>query len=181
MRIDIPNARADARGSTPRHAPPRFTFYVDPEHPPSIIRADDGRGPAISLDWNQAVDDAGHLRHCPVCGCDDLYIRRTVPRLALFIGVVGAAFGAAVGYGVGDRLLGISVLTVVLVLDLVIAAVAERMLVCYRCRARFRGVPFRKRHRRWDANVQRHHENSTGSERADAHSASPAPTRTDAP
>ena len=156
MRIDIPRDRSDTGG------PPRFTLYVDPAHPPSVIRADDGRGPAVSLDWNQAVDDAGRLRHCPVCGCPDLYTRRTVPRMALFIAVLGAAFGATVGYGIGDRLLGIAVLAVVLVLDIVVATVAERMLVCYRCRARFRGVPFARSHRRWDAAVQRQHDQPPG-------------------
>ena len=170
MRIEIPH----------EHGPSRVALEVDPAHPPAVIRLDmasdasDERR-AITLDWSRALDDAGRLRHCPVCGCDAMFVRRTFPRLAIFIAVIGAAVGAAVGYGLGFRILGLAVLAVALLADVVFGALAERMLVCYRCRARFRGVPFRKTHRRWDPVVARRHERPAGaSAPAAATSAAPA-------
>lgn len=143
MRIDI----KDKQGH------PRLTVHVDPSAPPTVVKAEDGRGPAVSLDWDRAVDDEGRLRHCPVCGCSDLYISKQVPQLTVFALVIAAAVIAMVFYGFGLSTPALVALLLVLTLDVAIWFFAKRMLVCYRCSAEFRDVPISPGHHRWDANT----------------------------
>lgn len=136
---------------------PRLTVHVDPASPPTIVKASDGRGPAISLDWDKALDDEGRLRHCPVCSCPDFYVKKNVPQLTVFALVVAAAVIAMVFYGFGLSMPALIVLGLVLGLDLLIYLYAERYLVCYRCRSEFRQTPLLPTDRAWDANLAEKH------------------------
>ena len=116
---------------------PRLTVHIDPAQPPTVVQATDHRGPAISLSWDQALDDHGRLRRCPVCGCADLYRRKQVPQLTVFALIVAAALIAMVFYGFGLSGPALIVLALVLILDLLIYLYARRYLVCYRCGSEF--------------------------------------------
>lgn len=145
---------------------PRLTVHVDPASPPTIVKASDGRGPAISLDWDKALDDEGRLRHCPVCSCPDFYIKKNVPQLTVFALVVAAAVIAMVFYGFGLSAPALIVLALVLGLDLLIYLYAERYLVCYRCRSEFRKTPLLPTDRSWDANLAEQHKQAPAIEDA---------------
>ena len=164
MRIDL----KDVEGR------PRLTLHVDRAKPTTVARADDGRGPAITLDWDRAFDDEGHLRHCPVCGCPDLYVRKQVPQLTVFALVLVAAVIAMIFFGTGLNRPAVVVLLVVLAADVAIYLFAPRMLVCYRCGSEYRDLPLARGRRRWDAAVAERY-------RKPAAAATPAQTGSDTP
>ncbi|MEM9883495.1 MAG: hypothetical protein AAF800_11305 [Planctomycetota bacterium] len=140
MRIDIKD----------QHGRPRLTVHLDPADPPAVVKADDGRGPAVSLDWDRALDDEGRLRHCPVCDCPDFYVRKNVPQLTVFALIVAAAVVAMVFYGFGLSVPALIVLGLVLGVDLLIYLFADRYLVCYRCGSEFRDTPLLPTDRPWN-------------------------------
>ncbi len=138
---------------------PRLTVHLDPARPPTVVTAEDGRGPAVSLNWDRALDDSGQLRHCPVCGCQDLYSHRPLPRITVFVGVIGFAVAGMLGFGLGGpwRNVAIILLLLVLAMDLCIWLTVKRRLTCYRCNAQFSRLPIRPRQRPWDANTAQRH------------------------
>ncbi|MEM1108793.1 MAG: hypothetical protein AAGH99_08900 [Planctomycetota bacterium] len=143
MRIDI----KDNQGN------PRFSVHVDPANPPTVVKATDGRGPAVSLDWDRAVDDKGNLRHCPVCGCPEFYLKKNVPQLTVFALIIAAAVVASVFYGFGLPTPALIVLGMVLGVDLLIYLFAERYLVCYSCGSTFHETPLLPTDKPWDADL----------------------------
>ncbi|MEO1236854.1 MAG: hypothetical protein AAFX76_08715 [Planctomycetota bacterium] len=143
MRIDLKD----------RQGKPRLTLHVDPARPPTVVKTDDGRGPAVSLDWDQALDDKGFLRRCPVCGCPDFYVKKQVPQLTVFALIVAAAVIAMIFFGFGQSRAALIVLGLVLAVDVLIWLYAERTLVCYRCGAEFRQTPLKRSDRPWDATL----------------------------
>lgn len=138
---------------------PRLTVHVDPAEPPTMVHATDDRGPAISLDWDQALDDKGQLRHCPVCGCPEFYKRKRVPQLTVFALVVAAAVIAMAFYGLGLSVPALIVLAAVLVFDLLIYLYADRYFVCYRCGSEFHDTSMAGVPRSWNANTAERYKN----------------------
>jgi hypothetical protein len=106
----------------------------------------------MSLNWDRALDDGGQLRHCPVCGCEDLYSHKPMPRLMVFVGILTLAIAAMLGYGLGGvwRNVAIVLLLLVLAIDLIVWQAVKRRLTCYRCKAEFSGLRLRPRQRGWD-------------------------------
>ena len=97
---------------------------------------------AIALDWNQATDDRGRLRRCPVCGHAELYVRRAIPQITWFAAVVALGLAALlVTYGSRLSVPVVATLAVLLIVDLLIWRFAPRMMVCYRCDAHFHQTP----------------------------------------
>jgi len=154
---------------------PRLTVHVDPARPPTIVKASDGRGPAISLDWDKTLDDKGNLRHCPVCSCPDFYVKKNVPQLTVFALIVAAAVIAMVFYGFGLSAPALIVLGVVLGFDLLIYLYAERYLVCYRCQSTFHETPLLPTDKSWDAALAERYKTSPASD------AAPQPRDTEGP
>lgn len=140
---------------------PRLTVHVDPEHPPTVVHADDGRGPKLTLDWDQALDDHGRLRHCPVCNCPDFYVRKQVPQLTVFALVIAAAVVAILFHGFGLSKPALIVLAVVLGIDLLIYLYAARYLVCYDCASEFHDTRAVGHPRPWDAATAERHKSSS--------------------
>lgn len=139
MRIDIHDADQ-------KH---RFRVQVDPNDPPSVVRAPDAPHDEAYLDWDGAVDDEGHLRRCCVCGCRELFVRRDFPQLTGFIIVVLAAVVSLFLFASDQALLAMVVLGVVVVLDVVILLFTGRCQVCYRCRSEFRDAPIPRDQKPW--------------------------------
>ena len=127
-----------------------FAVDVDISDPPAIVHAPDGQGQAVHLDWDRALDDEQHLRHCPVCGCPELFARKTLPQLTAFAVVVLAAIVSMVLYGIGQPGAALAVFLVVVAIDAAIYLFTQRALICYRCRSRFTGMPIRRDHPGWD-------------------------------
>ena len=126
-----------------------FGIVVDPAQPPAVVRQHEDRA-AVSLNWEQALDDERRLRRCPVCECPDLFARKEVPQLTAFVVLIFTAVVAMVLFGFGMIKIAIGALVVVALVDLAIFLFARRVLECYRCHSIFRSVPIRRGHPRWD-------------------------------
>ena len=135
---------------------------VDPALRPtraSIVGTENGEK-EVFLDWDTALDDAGCLRRCIACGCDDLFKAKAFPQVTGVV-VVLAFAGAVVG-ALGfttPPILGVMVL--VLVADLAILLFSTQRLICHRCRSRYLGLPIARYHRRWDRSIADKHTQST--------------------
>ena len=125
---------------------------VDPALRPtrvSVLGADR----EVFLNWETALDDAGHLRRCVACGCADVFREKAFPQVTGFV-VVLAFAGAVVGVlGFANTTPVMAVLIAVLALDVAILLFARTRLVCYRCRTSYRGLPIARYHRSWDRGV----------------------------
>ncbi len=106
----------------------------------------------VFLHWDGAVDDAGKLRRCLACSCQDLFQERAFPQVTAFV-VVLAFAGAVISIlGLATPPILIA-MCIVLVLDLAIFLFSKRRLVCYRCRTSYRATPIARYHRSWDRTV----------------------------
>jgi hypothetical protein len=149
VRIDLRNLKRE----------PLFTATVDNKDPASVVKppepsgagAEGGSGQEVYLNWDGALDDRGHLRRCPVCGCRELFTRKDFPQVTGFVIVVAAAVIAMVLFvGFRQVLAGVAILAAVAIVDLLIYFFTGRLLVCYRCRSEFRDVPIGSEQRGWD-------------------------------
>ena len=125
---------------------------IDPEARPTRIQPPDSERD-LYLEWDNAVDDAGHLRRCVVCGGSQLYRSRSLPQFTPFV-VVLAFAGTALallGYATEWWILGL--LGLVLVIDIGILAVAKSRLSCYQCGSVYRKLRIARYHRPWDRSV----------------------------
>ncbi|MEM8782911.1 MAG: hypothetical protein AAGE65_08640 [Planctomycetota bacterium] len=132
---------------------PRLTVHVDPANPPTIVRADDGTGAPVSLSWDRAMDDAGYLRQCPVCGCVELYRDVKFPRLTLFVLLLAVTAGFLWWQNVYTWPWALLSLVIVSVADVLLAVYNRPRMVCYLCGTVFRRLPVHRKHPRWDADT----------------------------
>ena len=147
MRIELRNAQRQRL----------FSVKVDPASPPTVVR---GRAEEavdeqlIHLNWDRALDDERHLRRCPVCGCDELYVRNRFPRLTAFVMIAFAALIAVVLLGFGQLFLTLIVLGVIGLIDAgAYLFFSGKLLVCYRCRSEFHETPIARGMKPWQAEV----------------------------
>ncbi|MHC4989841.1 MAG: hypothetical protein ACYTGC_02580 [Planctomycetota bacterium] len=125
---------------------------LDPSQRPTRVQVDGGQR-EVFLRWDSALDDAGQLRRCIVCGCGDLFTEKAFPQVTAFV-VVLAFAGAVVGFlGYATTPPVLVAMGLVLVLDLAILVFSRRRLVCYRCRSSYHALPIARYHRRWDRAV----------------------------
>jgi len=160
VRIDICNPRQE----------PLFTVQVDAEHPPSVVKPPEGsaHGQEVYLDWDQALDDRGHLRRCPVCGCRELFVRKNFPQVTGLLIVVFAGV-VATYLALGKRQViaaGIVLLTVALI-DALIFMFTGKCVVCYRCRSTFRGLPIGRDQRGWELSTGEKYRQQAGAAEAE--------------
>ena len=107
----------------------------------------------LYLDWEGALDDAGHLRSCVACGHDRLYRSRTFPQLTPFV-VMFAFAGATIGIlGASTNPIVVCLLAILLVLDVGVLLLARPLLVCYRCGTVYDRLSIARYHRRWESAV----------------------------
>ncbi len=173
MRIDVRNTQRERL----------FTVDVDPDNPPAVVRPGGAGvetdksepvrdGKEVYLNWEQAVDDQGHLRRCPVCSCRELFARKDFPQVTGFLIVVGAAIVAMGMFGAGWVVEAFVVLGAVAVIDAAIFIFTKRCVVCYRCRSEFRDLPIRRDHPTWELSIGEKYrqveESADGGQGADA-------------
>ncbi len=142
----------DIRNDQRRHL---FRAEVDLRQRPSVVK--DRGGQEVYLQWDQAVDDEGYLRRCPICACRDLFVRKDFPQVTAFASVVLAAVVSLVLVGFRRILASVIVLITLICVDGAIFFFAPRCLVCYQCRSTFRRLPIRHRHPRWDPATEERH------------------------
>lgn len=154
MRIDIRNLKRE----------PLFAVEVDDKDPPSGVKPPasalaEPRGdlpplPAeVYLEWDSTIDDHGHLRRCPVCGCRELFVRKDFPQVTGFAIIVLAGIISMVLVGFRLVIWAVGILAAVAVIDAAVYFFTGRCLVCYRCRSEFRNLPIRKDHAPWQLSI----------------------------
>ncbi|MCC6683071.1 MAG: hypothetical protein IT445_19405 [Phycisphaeraceae bacterium] len=143
MRIDV----KDSKGRS------LYGVVVNPERPPAVVKSPLEEAGPLALDWDRAIDDTHHLRRCPVCGCEDLYVRKEAPHVTLFALLLIAAVAMMLLFGLGQVVWAIAVLVVVVLVDLAVFFFAQRILVCYRCLTEYRQVPIRRGHAGFDRQI----------------------------
>ncbi len=130
-----------------------FTAQVDLDQPPDVIEssvAGTGDRTKIHLDWAQAIDDHNHLKRCPLCGCEELFVRKDFPQAIGFIIVLLAAVIAMIMFATRQVLEGFLVLGLVALIDAIIYLFSGRCLVCYRCRSEYRDLQIPRDHPGWE-------------------------------
>lgn len=95
-------------------------------------------------DWRRAVPAdvaaSDRLAACAICRCPHLYVRKDFPaRLGLGIVVVGFAI-SCITWNLYLPIATFVVLFATGLLDLIVFLLVGEVLVCYRCRAHYRGL-----------------------------------------
>lgn len=129
---------------------------IDPAQRPVRVRIEAGprSGEQVYIDWEGALDDAGHLRRCVSCG-GSLYRAKRLPQVTPFLSglLVVAVVVAALGHSTSAWLVaGIVALAAV---DLAILLLARPRLVCYSCASAFSRTPIARYITRWDSRAAR--------------------------
>ena len=101
------------------------------------------------LDWDQALDDQGHLRRCLLCR-SDIYRRKAFPQITGFVVLLAFALALVALLGFSDNILLLIGMLIVLFVDVCILLFASTHLVCYGCRASFRSTDIAPWHKPWD-------------------------------
>jgi hypothetical protein len=143
MRLDLKDGKGDSA----------INVSVEIEDPPSIVGPTPQTPSRVSLDWDRALDDAGNLRHCPVCGCPDLYASQAVPQVTGFVLLAGAAVLAVLLAGLGEWKIGLVVFVLLVLVDVVILVTSRRGLTCYQCGTDFTGIKVDRDSPRWSARL----------------------------
>ena len=129
---------------------------VDPVQRPVRVRIESGPrvGEMVYIDWEGALDDAGHLRRCVSCG-GALYRAKRLPQVTPFLSglLVVAVVVAALGHSTSPWLVaGIIALALA---DLAILLLARPRLVCYSCGSAYSQTPIARYITRWDSRAAR--------------------------
>lgn len=110
-------------------------------------------GHDLFLRWDGALDDAGALRRCVVCGCGDLYTRKNFPQVTPFV-IVLAFLGVAVAVlGYSNNPIVYALLALLFAVDVGTLLLAQRQIVCYGCGAMYSAARVAKYLRPWDRTV----------------------------
>jgi hypothetical protein len=141
MRIELRDERHERLGRV----------EVDPSAHPTRVHAPEADRDVI-LSWDSALDDAGRLRRCLVCGSTDMYRAKAFPQitgLVIVAAFAGAVIGA-LGLATPPMLMG---MIIVLIIDIGILFFVRESLVCYQCRTAYRDLQIARYHDRWDRTV----------------------------
>lgn len=145
---------------------------IDPDQPPRMVpdSAASDSGSEMYLQWDGAIDDEGHLRQCPACSCNELFVRKDVPQVTTFTLIVLAAVISAAFFAADKVIVSIVVLLVVILVDVLIYFFAGRTLVCYRCRSEFEQLPIASTQKPWEAQTgERYRKDALGTPREKLH------------
>ena len=137
------------------------TLEVDPLRRPTRVRTNEGDGD-IFLDWDQALDDAGRLRRCLLCG-NGVYRRKTFPQVTGFVVVLALTLAFVGLLGFADDIPLLIGMTIVLIVDVCILLFAGTHLVCYGCHTSYRSTPVAPWHRPWDRTEAMKYDNAGSS------------------
>ncbi|MEO0588281.1 MAG: hypothetical protein AAF078_11640 [Planctomycetota bacterium] len=143
MRLDLKDDKGDSA----------INVRVHLDAPPTVVGPTADTPSQVSLDWDRALDDSGNLRHCPVCGCPDLYASKAVPQVTGFVVLAGAVVLAMLLTGLGMVTLASVAFGALLAADIVILLSSKRRLTCYQCGTDFTGIKVPAKYPRWNATI----------------------------
>lgn len=129
---------------------------VDPAARPVRVRIESGprRGETAYLDWEGALDDAGHLRRCVSCG-GPLFRAKRLPQVTPFLFALLAAAVAVAALGESTSPWLVAGIVALAAVDIAILLLARPRLVCYGCGSAYLQAPIARYVRRWDARIAR--------------------------
>jgi hypothetical protein len=118
--------------------------------PPTMIKFPGEPSQQIALDWSGAVDDEKSLKHCPVCGCKDMYVSNNFPQVTVMVTIALAAVFCQ--FMIFHKLIipAIIVASLVIIIDVLIYIFKKPALICYDCQTEYRNLPISKHHGRWE-------------------------------
>lgn len=141
--------RIEPRDASGRRRP---RVEVNERARPARVPLVDG-GTDLFLRWDGALDDAGALRRCVICGCGELYTRKNFPQVTPFI-IVFAFLGVAVAVlGYSNNPIVYALLALLLAVDVGTLLLAQRQIVCYGCGAIYSAARVARYLRSWDRTV----------------------------
>lgn len=157
MRVDVRDSDTRQRIGwvelDPADRPTKVPVLPTPGPPDSPDSPPPAPGREVFLHWDAALDDAGKLRKCLICGGHDLFIARIFPQLTGFV-VVLAFAGAAIGIlGLAENPLVLALLVIVLIMDIASFTFRKHRLVCYRCRTSYANIEISRHFRPFDRAV----------------------------
>ena len=132
---------------------------VDPQRRPSRVRVPE-QDRDVFLDWDQALDDEGHLRRCLLCG-SGVYRRKSFPQVTGFVVVLALALALVGLLGFADDVPLLIGMSIVLLIDICILCFAGTHLICYGCTASYKSTAIAPWHRPWDRREASKHESNT--------------------
>ncbi|MBX3354140.1 MAG: hypothetical protein KF724_00400 [Phycisphaeraceae bacterium] len=146
MRIDLRDAARQRIGRVSIESSQRPTLV-------RVERRDDASDAPtahdVFLNWDQAVDDAGCLRHCIACG-GRVFRSRSLPQVTPVVVVLAVAGVLVAAFGLAANPLVYAALVAVLLLDIGVLLVARTRLICYRCGSIYDRVPVARYHTAWN-------------------------------
>lgn len=93
-------------------------------------------------DWERPISEntiqQGAIHSCIACGCEDLWKQRDFPQWLGITIVAIAATLSTIAWAMYENVWAIGILMAFGLLDYVFYAIMPDVLVCYRCRARYR-------------------------------------------
>jgi len=93
-------------------------------------------------DWSRAIPEQtiqnGATHSCVACGCEDIWKQRDFPQWLGITIVAIAATLSTIAWAMYENIWALGILMVFGLLDYVFYAIMPDVLVCYRCRARYR-------------------------------------------
>jgi hypothetical protein len=123
--------------------------------PPSLSCSSCGTPQRLEL--AEHLDEHGHLDGCPCCGYHTLCIQKDVnPKLG--VAVVVVSFGTLLLLQLSVPQLVAGLLGLAVVDALLLRLVVKRFLICYRCKAQYRGFPPGPRCRPFDLSTWEAHD-----------------------
>ncbi len=93
------------------------------------------------------------MRHCPLCGTEDMYTQKDFPHTLGLAIVVLAAVLSSIAWWQYLYPLALAVLLVAAALDMCLYYLVGDALICYRCHAQFRGTQRNPAHRPFDLGI----------------------------
>jgi len=107
-------------------------------------------GATFALQTDDGVAAAEPLQRCVICGGREFFLRRDFPqRLGLAL-VVLCALVASVFYYLENIPATFGTLAALVIVDAIICLFVGKVVVCYRCRAEYRGLAYNPRHDPFD-------------------------------
>jgi hypothetical protein len=94
-----------------------------------------------SSHWNTGAMPSGMLKRCPLCDCEEMFVRKNFPQRVGLLMVVAVGLVSCWLFAHGELLWSLGVLVGLVLVDLVIYALVSKIAVCYRCRAEFLDAP----------------------------------------
>ena len=101
--------------------------------------------------------DGEGISACPVCGCEELFVRSSFPqRLGITIVVIGFV-ASSVAWYYHMRFVTMGILFATALLDVILYFTLGSMLQCYRCHAEYRGWAQLDQHAAFDLEIHERH------------------------